>query len=514
MEDYRVFPLPLTAWERCMMRDDRPRYPMTFVISLEVSGTLQRVALEDSLKSTLQRHPLLRSRVVRTRFGRWCWVLMDGDSSPIDWAEADVPLRPAREFMDLTQEPGLRVWVREGIERSRLTFQFHHAATDGLGGTQFLGDLLAAYGQATALPGEEVPVLQPVDPARLRLRGDFGSRHLGTWRQRLADIALFLQEVWQLLARPTQPLAGHDRTDVEREIAFPAMLTRRLNRQETIALREVATKKQVSPNDLYLREMFLTLQDWNRSHGVNQPDHWLRVGMPMSMRTERHDAMSSANVMSVYFLARRFRAPMDAEKLLRDLHRQTDHIVNHRLGWFFTTAIEWASRIPGAMNVAFSDHRCVATATLANVGDIRRQMSARFPRKRGKLVVGNLVLEGFEGAGPVRPQTLAAISLGNYTGELIVNLHPDVWRWSNADANEFLDQFVSRLRAVTGGGSREQSLHEQSLVMDDRSPDSHTGSIQRVDCGPHTVPEGQAASPHFLNLPAEQAAPAVAENDE
>jgi hypothetical protein len=326
-----------------------------------------------------------------------------------------------------------------------------------------LGDVLATYGQATVSPGEEAPELRPLETSLLRTRHDHGAARIESWRQRFADLKLFVAEAWHLFARQPKPLAVRTLSDEDRDIGFPALLTRRLNRHETIRLREFASRLGVSPNDLYLREMFLTLHDWNRERSSWQPGHWLRIGMPVSMRTEQHDRLPAANVLSMFFVARQLNERFDTDELLKDLHRQTDQIVNHRLGWYFATGVNWSARIPGALNFSVSERHCLATVILANVGDIRRQMSARFPLQRGKIVAGNIVLESFEGAAPVRPQTHAGVSLGTYAGELIVNLHPDVWHLPQADADELLDRFVNRLRAVA------EPIHSASESADQRS---------------------------------------------
>ena len=53
-----------------------------------------------------------------------------------------------------------------------ILFQFHHAATDGVGAIQFIGDLLSIYGDATAKADEQRPQLAPVAPNCLLRRGE------------------------------------------------------------------------------------------------------------------------------------------------------------------------------------------------------------------------------------------------------------------------------------------------------------------------------------------------------
>ncbi len=58
-----LFPLRLTTFERYMLWDDRPEYPMVFAFRLKLSGELHRAVFESSLDEALSRHPLLRALV-------------------------------------------------------------------------------------------------------------------------------------------------------------------------------------------------------------------------------------------------------------------------------------------------------------------------------------------------------------------------------------------------------------------------------------------------------------------
>ncbi len=57
----RVFPLHLTPFENYMVADDRPEYPMTFIVEFEFDGQLDPPAFEAAIDDALQRHPLLRA---------------------------------------------------------------------------------------------------------------------------------------------------------------------------------------------------------------------------------------------------------------------------------------------------------------------------------------------------------------------------------------------------------------------------------------------------------------------
>ena len=66
-----LFPLPLTPFERYMLADDRPDYPMAFPAVVEFSGSLRRAEFDAALEGALREHPLLRARVDGSRRRPW-----------------------------------------------------------------------------------------------------------------------------------------------------------------------------------------------------------------------------------------------------------------------------------------------------------------------------------------------------------------------------------------------------------------------------------------------------------
>ena len=142
-----LFPLPLTAFERYMLADDRPSHPMAFAVKLRLGGQIGRDLFERSLRYALGRHPLLHALIDSADRYHPYWIPA-GDLPPdVDWDTAAAPLKCTPSVsIDLTSRPGLRVWVRQGEREAEVTFEFHHACCDGLGAARFIGDILAAYG--------------------------------------------------------------------------------------------------------------------------------------------------------------------------------------------------------------------------------------------------------------------------------------------------------------------------------------------------------------------------------
>lgn len=446
-----TFPLPVAPFEHYMRLDDTPEYPMCFVLVVHVSGALDRQAFENALTQSLRRHPLLQSFLRRseTRSEGLCWFHDRAARPFLDWQDHDGPQRcTLGESIDLEAETGLRIWVRRQDQSARVTFQFHHSCVDGIGALQFIGDLLAEYGRQTAEPGQEAPELIVPDPEQLLVRGELGPVLEPDTHTRKKSLTRILWRFGRLTLRRPEPLSLPEPL-AQRDQPFPAIVTRILDREACRNIRTFARRKGVTANDIYLWAMFQTLAEWNRANGRAQPRRWLRIGIPVNMRTPLHDGTSAVNVVSYMFLSRRFNDCSDRQQLLQGIHRDTEEIVNRQFGRIFLVGIRYLCRVPIVLKSILRGKGCFTTVILANVGDIRRIFPARFPTRGGKCVAGNVVLERLDGAAPVRPGTRAAVSLGTYAGEVIVNLHCDPRLFSQATALRFLKQFTSRIQTLT-----------------------------------------------------------------
>jgi hypothetical protein len=98
------------------------------------------------------------------------------------------------------------------------------------------------------------------------------------------------------------------------------------------------------------------------------------------------------------------------------------------------------------MKAFLSFKTVLSTMVLANVGDVRKRFSGRFPLLRGKWVAGNIVVEQMHGVAPVRPNTRISMSIGDYAGELSISLRADSLAIDAQHANEFLCEYVCRLQ--------------------------------------------------------------------
>jgi hypothetical protein len=431
-------PLPLTPFEQYMFTDDRPDYPMTFVFTLRFSGRIDREAFEAALAETVSRHPLLRALVDRSGGGVPCWVPAAGQEPRLDWADTGVPMTcPGGERIDLTSEPGLRVWVRRGADGADLTMQFHHACCDGVGAMAFMGDLLAAYGARTA-SGDRRPAPRAIEVHRLSER-----EHLGPIRTSfLATAREALKWAWHRPAplNPPSPSPPPARGPSP----FPGFQCHTLGEEDSRRLHAAAGRQGATLNDLLLRDMFLTIHAWNRRHRSARPPRRLRILMPTNLRTGEDDRLPAANVVTMSFLTRGTRECEDPKRLLEGIRQETNVIKLTRRGIHFLRGLRFLQAIGGLPRL-LAGQRCFATVVLSNLGEIGEQLGSEFPREGGKIVAGNVVLEGMAGSPPIRPKTRAALFIHTYRDRITVSVRCDPSLFTTDDTRELLELYVARL---------------------------------------------------------------------
>jgi hypothetical protein len=83
------------------------------------------------------------------------------------------------------------------------------------------------------------------------------------------------------------------------------------------------------------------------------------------------------------------------------------------------------------------------------VGNVIRRCHIRLPLNQNRWVAGNITVERICGVPPVRPDTLVAVGLTEYAGQLHISLRTDGTRLTVEDSEAFLEQFVAGLERQT-----------------------------------------------------------------
>ncbi len=434
-----------------MLLDDRPEYPMTSVIDVRLSGRLDEEVFRVALDEVVRRHPLLGC-MVEPRRCMPCWVPAARPKPMLDWGPEGSPrLCPRGVPIDLRRELGLRVWVRQGEQDATMTLQLHHSVCDGVGIIEVIGDLLAAYGNVVAKSAEK-PKLAPLDPAKLRLREQFDRTPSATetpwrdfWQRHWQSIDWFLFAPKPLLAPPERPATPSE------PLELPGITVHVLGKADWKSFRRLASRHGISPNELLVRDLFLTLDRWNAQWKPNWRGR-VRITMPTNLRELEHEGMPAANLVSHAFLTRKRSVCRDPDRLLATVRTEIDQILRQKQGLWFLDGIRFIRRAP-LLKPVLELGRCFSSAVLTNLGNPVHRFTARFSYDCGQAVIGDLRLLSIVGAPPLRPKTRAVFGLTICGGELMIATRCDPHLFNKDDCARLAALFGNQIRCTCGAPS-------------------------------------------------------------
>ncbi len=437
--------LPLTHFEELMFWEDRPAYPCCPFIRLRFAGQLDRSAVDVALSQAIVQHPLLMSNV-ELRAGRLHWVPADPRLA-VSWS--DVAVSPSDDFpratpIDLQNEIGLRVFVTAGSQSSDLVLYFHHSCCDGAGILTFIDDLLIAYARERGESSPQVR-LRSYDAERLADR----DRYDLTWWKLLKMLPrqlIGLQGAKQFMERNPSPLIPHTPRPDEDALPtdFPSNVTHQFTVDETTRLRQVAQRLNVTTNDLLARDLFLALVRWRREQGCGNDQEWLRMMVPMNLRSPRDRELSAANVVSSVFLDRRGEDAVDPERLLTTIHEEMELIKRNQLGLTFVFSLRLVRWLPGGLRKSARQNKCTVSCFLSNFGRVLAR--SPLPKCDDRLVVGDTQLESLQVLAPLRPYNCAPFVVHQYAGRLELDMRYDSDVLTPVQARRLMEMYVEQSR--------------------------------------------------------------------
>ena len=298
-------------------------------------------------------------------------------------------------------------------------------------------------------------------PALLSRRGTFYPGPPGS-ASRAENLARVLHGTTRLLRRPTAVLTvtptgkdGRVKDDPATEAdVLPVTSAVSLDDTDTVALRTLARRRGVTVNDLLLRDLFLTLADRPTERFDGRPGRdFLRVCMPVNLRTAADAALPTANKVGLGILTRGRHEWADADGLLAGLAAETACIKRRTRGLrpveLFAAGQGITGRTPGFL---VSDRKALATATLSNLGDLSRLIPPALRGERGRLTAGPVTLTAYRTAPPPRPRTRVSLLAASYAGRLTLCVRAEPGVFPDAAAADLLAMFAERVRHTAGGG--------------------------------------------------------------
>lgn len=446
----RILPLNLSPFEDYMVWDDRPEYPMTFVVRMEFDGEIDREATQEALSNALLRHPLLQAVVQPAKGNRDGWVHATNGKIPISWGSLDESIElPEGEAINIREQVGLRIWIRSGETRSVITTQFHHATCDGIGAYQFLGDWLWLYAEAVGQPIEqELPELD-VTTLRDRIKNSFNPANYeddhGKFDSRPAKSL-----GWDCI-KGVAPLSGPSKTERSTKSPglFPGLCSFEFDQKLYRSLRHVGEQRGQTTNELLIERLLITMRQWNEANG-QRGKRDLCIMMPMDLREIQSRMATAANLVTYAMIRRKQSECVESESLIDSLRQEMLKLKHTRLRTPFMSLIAFVNRFPTGIKRWVSSRRCMATAIVSNTGDPTKRFGVTFPRTKGLLQAGNLSMTDIYGVPPMRKGTRLTISIFTYRRVLKICLRCDPHLFDADATQRFADAYRKSIEDLVG----------------------------------------------------------------
>jgi hypothetical protein len=435
----------MTAFEEHMLVDDRPSHPMVIVARFDFVGEAPMAALASAFNAVVRREPLLTARVVRSRFGRPRW--MPGPLPELHVSKTASPPKPPDVSVPrLDPEIGPMVHAEVIVYPAgwSLVVVLHHAACDGLGMMGFMERwLLAAAGREGHLSRQATDVL-----ACLRGRGRVATSWRGFVRM-LPGLSVGIAGVRQFISRRVAGLGGRrvtlpDMPDMPSISKPPEFIVADIDPATYAEVKARGRADGVTVNDLLAASLMATIADVADTQGAAAAgDAWIRLSVPISLRTKSDDLLPAANRVSMVFLDRTREQCNNQRSLVEGIHTEMDLIRLHALGHILPLSLEAGRLAPGGLARTAKSTKPQATAVLSNLG----WCFHRFPLvdDSGTLRLGNSHLEGWWFVPPVRPGTPLAVATHETCGRRTIAAHVDTTALDPAVASAILAGCADRL---------------------------------------------------------------------
>jgi hypothetical protein len=453
---------PLVPVERYLMADDRHRPAgrgMTFPVYFCFLGQVNLDLWRTSVIAALHRHPILQCRCSRGWQPAW---VNSGTPEEVCRTASHHAMRNRSGRIDPASGPPFSWTVHNHPSGCTVLFQFHHAAVDGVGALQFVGDCFHRYHQYTAEIA--APPLSPLNPTLLSNRDHLHEdKPRGTEPpQEQVSLSIpaelkrfFLRRISSLATDLTPDEVGDKTTadpgnavQADSVVPFVAdLFSVEIDAANASRIREAALAAGGTVNDLAMRDLLLTLRDHNERRGKSE--RWYRLTMPANLRGRADRKLSACNKIGYAFIDRDLKSITDSSDLLAGLIWENNSVRNQRLSGEFLGVLAKIVRVPGLMRLLTSNRLRASSAVFSNIGDPIRRFHWRPPSVDGKIRIGNLQLISMAAAPPIRPGTPASFLLHQLNGCIHLNVLVDRQVIGPAAAKRLLDAWRDRLCSTT-----------------------------------------------------------------
>jgi hypothetical protein len=256
------------------------------------------------------------------------------------------------------------------------------------------------------------------------------------------------RSLWRFFRRKPAALIPH-RPDLDEQApppAFPEVCMHHFDRTESAALARMAHGSEISLNGLLLRDLMVALAQW-RQQNCLPLDDWMRVMVPINLRSPADRRLPATNNVSMFFLDQRLSDALEPEKLLHKINSTLSDIKRNDLGLGWLLALPVLQKLlPRHWEKArLSQRRCLYSTLLTNIGPVLA--GSPLPRSDRRLIVGDMTLDEVEFVPVVRPLQCLGFSVSTYAGKMSLGMRYDSRVMNAEQAEEVMDAYVAALRA-------------------------------------------------------------------
>jgi hypothetical protein len=407
----------LTPFEQYMVDDDCVDSPMNFTFVWSCEGRVDRQRLQKALDTMLAQHPLLTCQLKGKK-----WV--SGDRRVVV-QQADQFDQYGREVetIETSVVPLVVQLVDKRAGCTEIHMTFHHAACDGIGATEFCGDVFMAY--ANDFFGD-------IGKKKIAKRKQLGAVELLDSRNQLArpvvegvswfDAIRFLvdEAKWFFLDRATAiPCDGID----DHVVRSSQLLSIQLTPEETVALRRNADMRGASLNEFLMSLLTGVIGTFCQAPGQSAKS-WVGVVQPVSMRPRLDRRMPACNGIGYAFYRRRIVECKCWEDLLPKMIRDSRAVGKYGLAGCFHDAIAVLQKVPNPFRKWFVRSMRPGTFVFSYLGDPRRRFAQPLGMSQDTLDLGDCKVVGFSAAPPPRKGTELGILASLFGQRLTVWVRP------------------------------------------------------------------------------------------
>jgi hypothetical protein len=208
----------------------------------------------------------------------------------------------------------------------------------------------------------------------------------------------------------------------------------------------VAARQSATLNDLLLRDLFLTLKEWNEQYHPGPGKGYIRVLQPINLRTSFEESSQARNETGLLTLDIQPKH-ISRKSLLRRVLKITRELKN--LEEYINTTdplLRRIGNIRGGMPWLAKEERLLYSIGLSLVPLDSLLAFSNLPLEEGRISLGPMKLENVLGFAPIRKTSPAAIGAMLYAKRLSLNVHYDPRTYNEVQAKELLNRYVGQVK--------------------------------------------------------------------